>query len=193
MPPQLTTATLDEAALRQALSTHATQLTTIYLESETRVVLAPLADYLGPKITLPPVRWLTGRAFGPTLEIRWRLDGAADLFSATALTETTSSPEGWLGSPWNAILDATTRSRNVLLAGVNSTLLPSDHKLFKVQPQGGVWIDMRIPRPLYYPAPNPKAQQLVLQCVDYLSRGLVVITRLCALVAYDAAQDASKK
>jgi hypothetical protein len=185
MPPQLTTATLDESALRQALSSHATQLTTIYLESETRVVLAPLADYLGPKITLPPVRWLTGRAFGPALEIRWRLDGAADLFNATALTETPIGPEGWQASPWNAVLDATTRHREVLLVGINSIALPPDHPLFNVQPQGGLWIDTRTPRPLNYLAPNPKAQRLVLKCVDYLSRGLVVITRLCALAAYD--------
>jgi hypothetical protein len=186
MPPQLTTTTLDESALRQALSTHAAQLTTIYLESETRVVLAPLVDYLGPKITLPPVRWLTGRAFGPTLEIRWRHDGAADLFSATGLTETATGPEGWQNSPWNAVLDGTTRPRDVLLAGINTTALPGDHVLFNVQPQGGVWIDSRIPRPLYYPASSLNAQRLVLRCVDYLSRGLVVITRLCALAAYDA-------
>jgi hypothetical protein len=185
MPPQLTTATLDESALRQALNTHVTQLTTIYLESETRVVLAPLVDYLGPKITLPPVRWLTGRAFGPALEIRWRLDRAADLFNATALTETPIGPEGWQASPWNAVLDATTRPRDVLLFGVNSTSLSTDHTLFNVQPQGGLWIDTRIPRPLNYPAPNPKAQRLALKCIDYLSRGLVVITRLCALAAYD--------
>lgn len=189
MPPQLTTSTLDEAALRQALSTHAAQLTTIYLESETRVVLAPLADYLGPKISLPPVRWLTGRAFGMALEIRWRLDGAADVFNATALTETAIGPEGWQSSPWNAMLDVTTRQRDVLLAGVNSTALPADHGLFNVQPQGGVWLDTRIPHPLNYPTTNLKAQRLVLRCVDYLSRGLVVITRLCALAAYD---DSSK-
>jgi hypothetical protein len=189
MPPQLTTATLDESALREALSTHAAQLTTIYLESETRVVLAPLADYLGPKITLPPVRWLTGRAFGKALEIRWQLDGAADVFNATALTETAIGPEGWQSNPWNTVLDATTRQRDVLLVGINSTALPVEHTLFNVQPQGGIWIDTRIPRPLNYPAPNLKAQRLVLQCVDYLSRGLVVITRICALAAYD---DSSK-
>lgn len=185
MPPRLTTATIDESALRQVLSTHTAQLTTIYLESETRVVLAPLADYLGPKITLPPVRWLTGRVFGPALEIRWQLDSAAELFNATALTETAIGPEGWQDSSWNAVLDVTTRPRDVLLVGVNSTVLPPDHTLFNVQPQGGLWIDTRIPHPLYYPAPNLKAQRLVLRCVDYLSRGLVVITRLCALAAYD--------
>ncbi len=57
MPPRLLTTTLDEATLRRTLTTFNVLLTTIYLESETRVALSPLGDFLGPKITLPPVRW----------------------------------------------------------------------------------------------------------------------------------------
>jgi hypothetical protein len=67
---------------------------------------------------------------------------------------------------------------------VNSTALPPDHVLYNAQPQGGLWIDTRIPRPLTYPAPDPQAPRVVLRCIDYLSRGLVVLTRLCALATY---------
>jgi hypothetical protein len=182
MTPRLVTASLDESVLRQTLAAFDANLTTIYLESETRVVLVPLADFLGPKIVLPPVRWLTGRAFGPALEIRWRLE--SDLFEATALAESAIGPTGWQDSPWNAWLDPVTRPRDVLLVGVNSIDLPPDHVLYNAQLQGGLWIDTRIPRPLTYPAPDPKAQRVVLHCIDYLSHGLVVLTRLCTLATY---------
>jgi hypothetical protein len=182
MPPRLVTASLDESALRQTLTAFTAHLATIYLESETRIVLVPLADFLGPKIALPPVRWQTGRAFGPALEIRWRLDG--DGFEAMALSASAIGPTGWQDSPWNARLDPETRPRDVLLLGVNSTALPPDHVLYNAQPQGGLWIDTRIPRPLTYPAPDPQARRVVLHCIDYLSRGLVVLTRLCALASY---------
>jgi hypothetical protein len=184
MPPRLLTTTLDESGLRQTLVAFNADLRYIYLESETRIVLAPLSDFVGPKITLPPVRWLVGKAFGPSLEIRWRLEG--DQFETIALTESGAGPTGWKESAWNPLLDPAPRPRNVLLAGVNSIALPSDHVLYNAQPQGGLWVDSRIPRPLYYPLPDPKARRAVLRCVDYLSRGLVVITRLCDLAAYEA-------
>ena len=183
MPPRLLTAALDEPALRRTLSDSGAALTTIYLESETRIVLAALSNFLGPKITLPPVRWLTGRAFGPALEIRWRLDG--EQFEVTALTESDAGPKGWAESPWNPLLDPATRPRDVLLVGVNSLALPPDHVLYNAQPQGGLWVDTHIPKPLYYPASDPKARRVVLHCMDYLSRGLVVLTRLCSLASYD--------
>jgi hypothetical protein len=183
MPPRLVTASLDEFRLRQTLSAWTADLRYIYLESETRIVLAPLADFIGPKITLPPVRWLAGRAFGPALEIRWRMEG--DQFEATALAESSIGPTGWQDSPWNRLLDPATRPRDVLLAGVNSTALPADHILYNAQPQGGLWVETSIPRPLYYPAPDRKARRVVLRCIDYLSRGLVVLTRLSDLAAYD--------
>ena len=183
MPPRLLTASLDESALRRTLSESGPALNLIYLESETRIVLEPLSNFLGPKITLPPVRWSMGRAFGPALEIRWRLDG--EQFEAIALTESDEGPKGWQNSPWNALLDATSRPRDVLLVGVNSTALPPDHILYNAHPQGGLWIDSHTPKPLYYPAPDPKARRVVLHCIDYLSRGLVVLTRMCGLASYD--------
>ncbi len=178
--PRISTATLDETGLRKALSQFRGDLKLIYLESETRVVLAPLEDYLGPRITLPPVRWLIGRAFGPELEIRWHLEN--DLYESSTLTENNKGPADWQPGKWT--LDPTTRSRDVLLRGVNITTLSPDHFLYNAQPQGGTWIDIRIPRPLPYPAPDPKAERVVLQCVDYLSRELVVITRMCGLATY---------
>ena len=180
--PRIVIATLDESVLRQTLVDLRASLTTIYLESETRVVLAPLSDFLGPKITLPPVRWLVGRAFGPTLEIRWHLDG--DQYEAAALTETGTLPPNWQESAWNRLLDPTTRSRGVLLAGTNSRALPRDHNLYDAQ--GGLWIDTRISRPLNYPVADLKAGRVVLRCIDYFSRGLVVLTRLAALEPYTA-------
>ena len=183
MPPRLLNATLDEPALRWTLSDSGPALTTIYLESETRIVLTALSNFLGPKITLPPVRWLTGRAFGPALEIRWRSEG--DQFEVTALTESDAGPKGWTDSQWNALLDPAARPRDVLLVGVNSTALALEHVLYNSQPQGGLWVDTRIPRPLYYPAPDPRVRRVVLHCMDYLSRDLVVLTRLCSLASYD--------
>ena len=180
--PRISHASLDETALRKTLSKFKADLKLIYLESETRIVLSALEDFLGPKITLPPVRWLSGRAFGPDLEIRWHQEG--DQFETSALTESDKGPIDWQLSKWTPLLDPQTRPRDVLLRGVNITALPSDHILHNAQPQGGLWIDTTIPRPLAYPAPDSKAERVVLCCVDYLSRGLVVITRLCALATY---------
>ena len=182
MPPSLVNTVHDEAALRRTLTEFSSQLTTIYLESETRIVLAPLSDFIGPKIMLPPVRWLTGRAFGPTLEIRWHMD--SDNFATTALSETGIGPQGWQLSTWNTILDAEPHSRTVLLRGINVSALPPDHVLHNTQ--GGHWVDGRIPRLLNYPGVPVGAARVVLNCVDYLSQGLVVITRLCSLGVYEA-------
>src|SRR5947209_556057 len=111
--PRIVTATVDESDLRRVLNESRSELTTIYLESETRIVLVPLADFLGPKISLPPVRWLVGRAFGPKLEIRWHMD--ENRFEAAALCESGNLPSGWQDSPWNSLLDKETKTRDVLL------------------------------------------------------------------------------
>jgi hypothetical protein len=183
MPPRVLTATLDEGALRQTLAAHRNDLVSIYLESETRVVLAPLADFLGPRITLPPVRWLVGRAFGSTLEIRWQSDGSQ--FVAAALSETTIEFPDWKPSPIK--FDSDTKSRDVLLAGINNIALPIEHPLYNAQPNGDLWIADRLPYPLRYPVSDPKVERVVLRCVDYFSRGLVVLTRLREFVTYKPA------
>src|SRR5260221_261791 len=136
--PQLSNATLNESGLRKALNAYSADLTTIYLESETRVVLTALADYLGPKIRLPPVHWLAGHAFGPALEIRWHLSGdQRDQFEAVALTETNVGPTEWQANAWNPMLDAETRTRDVLVPGGNSMSLPKDHLHYNAQQPGG--------------------------------------------------------
>ncbi|MEP7289688.1 MAG: hypothetical protein ABI947_28385 [Chloroflexota bacterium] len=182
LAPRVLTASLNEADLRQTLTEFKANLTTIYLESETRVVLVPITDFLGPKITLPPVRWLVGRAFGPALEIRWHSEG--NQFETATLTENNSGPADWQASLWNPKLDPITRPRDVLLVGTNTTSLPPEHILYNAQPQGGLWIDTRFPHPLNYPVADLQAQRVVLRCIDYLSRGLVVLTRLCTLAPY---------
>src|SRR5258708_36318540 len=105
--PRIVKATLEEAELRRILNESRSELTTIYLESETRIVLAPLGDFLGPKISLPPVRWLVGRAFGPKLEIRWSMD--ENRFEVAALSESVNLPGGWEDSPWHSLLEQETR------------------------------------------------------------------------------------
>ena len=182
MAPRLTTASLDEAELRAVLSDQAANLPLIYLESQTRVVLAPLTDFLGPKITLPPVRWLVGRAFGPNLEIRWQM--GADRFAATALTENIAGPTGWAESDWNKHLESVTKTRNMLLFGVNLDTLPPDHPLCKL-PRTTAWYDIHVPHLLNYPGVDSHARRVILRGIDYSSRGLVVLTRFCALVPSD--------
>jgi hypothetical protein len=180
MSPRITTAVLDEGTLRKTLAEYKNDLVTIYLESETRVVLAPLADFLGPRITLPPVRWTIGRAFGTKLEIRWQSDGIQ--FETAALTESSLGPSDW--QPGILKLDAETRSRDVLMAGVNNINLPPHHPLYNVQSDGKLWIAEHLPYPLRYPVSDPKAERVVLCCVDYLYRGLVVLTRMREFVPY---------
>ena len=131
--PRISTSTLDETGLRKALSQFKADLKLIYLESETRIILVPLEDFLGPKITLPPVRWLASRAFGPNLEIRWQLEN--ELYEAKALTESDKGPSDWQAGKWT--LDPAARSRDVLLRGQNITSLPPEHFLYNAQPQGG--------------------------------------------------------
>ena len=180
MPPRIVSSVLDERGLRDALTEFRTSMTTVYLESETRVVLAPLSNFLGPRITLPPVRWLVGRAFGPTLELRWYLDGSQ--FNVSALSEAGIGPQHWLESGWNSLLDPEALPRNVLLAGLNANALPVDHALYRFQ--NGLWVDPDLPRPLSYPGVDPQAERVMLRCLDYTVRGLVVITRLCELALY---------
>jgi hypothetical protein len=186
--PRIVIATLNEGELRKTLTTFRADLTTIYLESETRVVLTPIQDFIGPRITLPPVHWLCGRAFGPNLEIRWHTDrqGAQNnQFEVMALTESNAGPQNWQASGWTLLLDSVVKPRNVLLAGINNLNLPTNHMLYRAQPEGGLWIEESIPRPLHYPHVDPKADRVILRCVDYLSRGLVVLTRLREFAPYN--------
>ncbi len=180
MPPCVLLATLDEAGLERALTSVAGDLRFVYLESETETLIAPFSDYGAGR--LPALRWTVGRAFGPTLEVRWRRD---DLnYDAQALSEGDIAPLAWTTSAWDAQLDPLTRARDVLLAGVNTLTLPVDHVLAKAAPDGGMWFSESIARPLRYPVSDPRADRVTLRCVDYLAGRLVVLTRLVDLVPY---------
>ncbi len=185
MPPRVMLAAPTSDELRRVLGDNAGRLPFIYLESDTRVILARLADYL--KGALPASRWSVGRAFGAALEIRWRRDDLS--LDAQALCEDESAPPGWTPSPWNTQLDAVVHPRNVLLAGVNALNLPPDHVLAQSAREadtGGLWVSESIVRPLYYPVSDPRAERVMLRCVDYLSGGMVVLSRLCDVVPYKA-------
>jgi hypothetical protein len=174
MAPQIGNTVLNEAALRRLLTNSALSL--VYLESSTRVVLRRLDDFIGSKSTLPPVHWQYGRAFGPTLEIRWAPEG--DLFGVMVLTENLSLPtlsEGWLPNPWVGRLDPTPRKRDILLYGVNTG--------------AGTWHDPRLPHLLDYPIGTRNAERVVLKVLDYTAHGLVVLTRFCELAAYQKPPD----
>lgn len=166
--------------LRRVLERHAERLPYLYLESETRVLLVRLTDYLAGK--LPDVRWQVGRAFGPDLEMRWRRDDLS--LEAQWLCEDESAPPGWTPSDWNVRLDATAQARNVLLAGVNTLTLPPDHALANAAPNGGLWLSDSIGAPLRYPVSDPRAERVVLRCLDYTVGGIVVLTRLCDVATY---------
>ncbi len=180
--PRLMLATLDAAALLKTLQSHAAALRYIYLESETRVVLAPFSDYLSSPSPWPRVRWLNGRAFGPNLEIRWHQEDL--IIELQALSETDNAPQGWLAGEWNTQFDPEAQPRRVLLAGVNSALLPQNHVLHSNDPQSGLWVSPTMARPLKYPIGDPSAARVMLSCLDYCVNGIVVLTRLVDLIPY---------
>ncbi len=168
-------AALNAADLLLTLHSMSSELPYVYLESETRVSLVPLAAYL--ESDAQPF-WIQGRAFGPKLEIRWRRDDLT--LDVQSLCEDDRVLPGWTPSDWK--LDAEAQPRDVLLAGINVAALPKDHVLFS--PQGGLWVAESIARPLLYPIRDAYAARVVLRCLDYRSAGKVVITRLCDLAAY---------
>lgn len=109
----------------------------------------------------PQANWTHGRAFGPTLEVRWshRRDGQVDLL---LLTESEPCPQGWESIPVAEgekplEVDAVEESK-VMLVGMHRRHLASTHRKAG-QDVPHEWIETRIPRPLVYPlpeTPNPE-------------------------------------
>ncbi|TEU18859.1 MAG: hypothetical protein E3J21_05065 [Anaerolineales bacterium] len=109
----------------------------------------------------PQASWTHGRAFGPTLEVRWshRRDGQVDLL---LLTESEPCPQGW--EPITVAedekpleVDAAEES-TVMLVGMHRRHLASTHRKAG-QDVPHEWIETRIPRPLVYPldeTPDPE-------------------------------------
>ena len=118
MPPTVWLTTCDPTALRDLLHSQTARLTTAYLESESRAIFASLADFLTDPPRLPAGRWHIGRAFGSTLEIRWRMIDKM-LIDVESLSEMSQPPDSlalrWTASEWNHRLDPTPRQREVLL------------------------------------------------------------------------------
>ncbi|MHB8625565.1 MAG: hypothetical protein ACYDBJ_08495 [Aggregatilineales bacterium] len=116
MTPGVWLTSFQTSALPDMLRAHADQLRHIYLDSPTRVLFAPFSD--------SPAQWQqahSGRAFGPTLEVRWR---RADMLSIEAqlLWEADRAPPDvpaqrikWTASDWNTRFEPAPRPRNVLL------------------------------------------------------------------------------
>lgn len=175
MRPRLLTHSFTLDGLHALLRTHAADLPTVYVESETRIELLTLSDALARLGS-----WTYGRAFGATLEIRWQREDLQ--IEAHALFEAEQTFAGWVDSPLSARLDAQPRSRTVMLLGRNVAALPVHDPLHDAA--GGAWVSDQAGRLLRYPVrdADQKAERVRLTCLDYTVDGYTVLTRLCAIV-----------
>ena len=120
--------------------------------------------------------WAEGRAFGPDLEVDWWREGQT--YRLRALLEEGLHPAN---VTWNArqgeALNAIGGERCILLYG---TL---DGKTLRERP---TWSEARVPRHLAHPYvpgdDKPLPGRMTLLCQDYGCDGLVVLTRLIAVV-----------
>ncbi len=130
----------------------------------------------------PQASWTHGRAFGPTLEVRWshRRDGQVDLL---LLTEGEPCPQGWESTPVaedEGPLDVDMAEEStVLLVGTHRRHLASSHRKAG-QDVPHEWIETRIPRPLVYPLPETPepARWVQLRVKVYRAAGRPVLTRM---------------
>jgi hypothetical protein len=123
-----------------------------------------------------PDEWAEGRAFGADLEVRWRKVDTTH-YRLDVLGENQDvlpEGDGWQCSPQE--IDGI-RRRKILLWG----------ELTRRSSQPADWREVRIPRPLIYPIPNPDSDKprVALDCWDYLASGVVVATRWAKLYAVD--------
>lgn len=183
--PRILVATLSMGALDAVLRAYAAYLPLVYLESETRIeLLAASAPLFLDRLS----RWTHGRAFGPTLEVRWTRDdltcSALALFEGDALIPRGDLPTApitqWEASPLHARIDPAPRERTIILLGVNVAALSPDHALY--DPAGGAWMSERAGRLLRYPVRDPLTPRVGLRCLDYTVHGYPALTRLCELV-----------
>jgi len=129
------------------------------------------------RFRLPDPRWTHGRAFGPTLEVRWskRYDGQVDV---TVLTESTLT----LGSNWRRVEDW---DKTNVVAEDGTTMLLGVFKQHRMAPGGGgpnapaEWADARVPHPLLYPVQaTPNDRWARLKVKTYRVNGCPVLTRM---------------
>jgi len=153
----------------------------LYWESEATIELTAYRT--------PDPAWSHGRAFGPSLEVRWQRTGEG--FEMLLLTERPLPlPQGWQPLPEATAggqgeadtpfpyPDSVDSPAQVLLWGTHIRHLQHPHRL--AGGEGDVWIETRIPRPLRYPVrgapPWVKAR-----VITYRYRGRPVLTRLVSL------------
>jgi hypothetical protein len=119
-----------------------------------------------------PDKWTEGRAFGTNTEVRWRRV-STNRYRLDVLSEDRAVMP--CGGDWQSLpqeIDGI-RKRKILLWG-ELTRRPS---------QPSDWREMRIPRPLVYPVPNPDPNlpRVAVDGWDYLVNGVVVATRWAEL------------
>lgn len=152
-------------ALPAAVDALAAALDYLYFEAEETIELIPYAP--------PDPVWLHGRAFGPTLEVRWdQVDEGFELF---LLTETTPD----LPAEWTLVSDAFVgQSSQILLWGTHIDYLEQPHHL--AGETGRAWIETRLPRPLDYPV-SGGPRWVKANVVIYYRHSRPVVTRLATL------------
>jgi len=124
-----------------------------------------------PCATDLPELWPCGRAFGPKQEVRWQQTG--EHYHVDVLTETPngfSADDGWM------------RAAN-MIDGINEREILLWGELGEHSDSPEVWIEMRIPRPLYYPVDDLQRALLrvVVQGYDYTAAHIPVATRWAVL------------
>lgn len=130
----------------------------------------------------PEPGWTHGRAFGPTLEVRWsrRRDGEVDLL---LLTESEPCPRRWESIPLaegaGPMGVEPPEESTVMLVGTHRRHLASTHRRAG-QDVPHEWIETRIPRPLVYPLPEtPRPERWARLWVRvYRAAGRPVLTRM---------------
>jgi len=162
---------VDLEALRTALRDD--RLHWFYGERMENVHLGWLAELLEGQGQVPLDRFVTGRAFGPGIEVSWWKEGSN--YRLRTILESGSLP-GELD--WKKATAPTLKS------------LPGDeHQLVlwgTYDDELGAWAEARIPRPLPHPTSwegNPPKQAALL-VRDYRRDGAVVLTRFLKVEPY---------
>jgi hypothetical protein len=138
----------------------------VYAERMEEITLCWAADLVGGLAA-----WPAGRAFGPTLELRWEQIGHG--YRLIFLSEEAAPPlaEELAWSKRATYLE--TVERWALLWG-------------EYDAGTDTWFETQIPRPFAYPV-DAKGQRVRLVGVDYRQNGVTIITRLKGVEPYEPA------
>ncbi len=161
---------LSEAELRELLVEWQGELTWIYIETETQLLLWWTKEILAKN---PTTLGFTGRIFGNIGEIRWQwqVDGY----------EIVCVSEGNMGAAWEAdslefdpVDVGNDRRRAILIGrlGYDST------------PENPLWREARYPYPMVYPV-KAESERVYIECQDYRVKAVVVMSRLCCVSGDD--------